>query len=86
MIKGWVHLHWSFISNLDIYEKQRKKCARVGPLAQWLWEETVLFKKMHPNQEIFCRHHWHADTINKVDISGEQQSWYFAHFSMQNTF
>ena len=42
----------------------------------------VLFKKMHPTQKKFCRHQWHADTINKVDNSGEQQSWYFCTYFM----
>ena len=39
-------------------------------------------RKCTPLKKKICRHQWHANTINKVDISGEQQSWYFCTFFM----
>ena len=39
-------------------------------------------RKRTPLKNNICRHQWHADTIKKVDISCEQQSWYFCTFFM----
>ena len=48
-------------------------------------DQLIQFHKMNPIKFFlltFSRRQWPADTKNKVDISGEQQSWYFCTFFM----